>query len=744
MAKRGRKKKEAVTVGKKRRITRIIVSIILIIIAALGLFGTFGKAGILGDQLTTFTKEHLGTLGTFVTSLIVLILGIRLINKKSIQRPLIDSFFALMAIVSLLGVLDFMPWTEQAGGTLGAYVATYANMFMGVFVGAIILLAVAALSILLLVKRHRTRLDWLFRFFERSDNPTAAIKIRNIDDRPKSTTAPSVDEPEKEKKAIAITGITKKKKPPTEEELTITMPGNIMASEYIYPPLSLLSKSKGKPNVGDINANARTIEETLQNFNINVTMDEASVGPTVTRYALKPDAGVRLSKIIGLQNNLELALAASVRIEAPIHGKSLVGIEIPNKTKSMIGLGSILDEKEYTTSAKPLLFSLGKSVTGDTLFVNLAKLPHLLIAGATGSGKSVTVHNIIVSLLYRNGPEMLRFIMVDPKRVELPLYNNIPHLLTPVIKEAKKAILALKWATKEMERRYDILESQSVRDISSYHENIVEPAYRNIETSADIENNVDLPERMPYIVVVIDELADLMQAYPRELESSIVRLAQMSRAVGIHLILSTQRPSVNVITGLIKANVPARIALRVASQIDSRTIMDTMGAEKLLGAGDMLFSGGEVSKPTRVQCPYITEEEVKKVAEYVTKSNMHILTGGEIELPETMDGDRAIAHGSFEDDNEDNDPLYEDAKATVIKVGKASTSFLQRKLRVGYSRAARLIDILEERGVVGPQNGSKPRDVLTGHEDTSVNASDATDDESSASSGDHELSDEDY
>jgi len=473
---------------------------------------------------------------------------------------------------------------------------------------------------------------------------------------------------------------------------------------YTPPPISLLEKDKGKPETGDIKANANIIKRTLQNFGINVEMDEISIGPSVTRYALKPAEGVKLSKIVALNNDLALALAAHpIRIEAPIPGKSLVGVEIPNTIKTTVGLATLLSSEEYQQSEKPLLVSLGKSITGKSHFANLGKAPHMLIAGATGSGKSVAIHAIIASLLYRNSPEDLRFIMIDPKRVELTLYNKIPHLLTPVITEPKKAILALKWAAKEMSRRYDVLEKQSVRDIDSYHKNRTKDA-----------------ETMPYIVIVVDELADIMQTYPRELESAIVRLAQMSRAVGIHLVLSTQRPSVNVITGLIKANIPTRIALQVSSQIDSRTILDGGGAEKLLGAGDMLYLGGEMAKPLRLQSAYITETEVKKVVKYLADTYKDEVLG-EINLgaPQNEAGKDAIFESSMNEENiGEEDDMYEQAKETVMETGKASTSFLQRKLGVGYSRAARLMDILEQRGVIGPANGAKAREVY-GREESS-------------------------
>jgi len=475
------------------------------------------------------------------------------------------------------------------------------------------------------------------------------------------------------------------------------------------PPLELLEGDRGKSSFGDIKANANIIKRTLYNFGIAVEMGEVSIGPSVTQFTLKPAEGIKLSKIVALQNDLSLALASHpLRIEAPIPGESLVGIEMPNKSVSIVGLKNILNSPEFQESPNPLIAAIGRNVSGRAVFADLAKMPHLLIAGSTGAGKSICIHAILASLLYKNSADNLKLLMIDPKRVELTVYNGIPHLLTPVITEPKKAIMALRWAAKEMERRYEIFSQKKVRDINSYK-------------MLALKKN-DGEGEMPYIIVIIDELADIMALYPRELEASIVRLAQMSRAVGIHLIVSTQRPSVEVITGLIKANITSRIAFQVASQVDSRTILDMAGAEKLLGNGDMLFLPGNVTKPFRIQGAFVGEKEIKRVVDYLEdeyssleEPDLKSLPGDGGDLNLNFEKDKPEGRSIFRDlkeDGEDEDELYEEAREHVIKAKKASSSYLQRRLKIGYARAARLLDILEERGVVGPQDGSKPRDVL--------------------------------
>ena len=694
-------------------------SVVAILFFVGGLFlsiAPFGKAGFVGTSVYSGFEYLLGV-GYFILPTLFFLLGISFFREARRSVAGTASVGAFLFLFSMLGMVNIFSGND-AGGLLGRIISTPLVKLFDTYVATLFLIGLLAISFLVM---FNARPDFSRVLFWRKNNheETAAS---DSDGETMEQLLP-VMEPEEtvEKKPMLAEVIAKvqEKVARKEDVMAEGMPLNrVTNTTYIPPPLSILEGDRGKPGVGDIKANANIIKRTLGQYGITVEMDEVSIGPSVTRYALKPAEGVKLSRIVGLQSELSYALAAyPIRIEAPIPGMSLVGIEVPNSTKTVVGLKTLFSSEEYQQSPKPLLLALGRGVSGKLYFADLAKMPHVLIAGATGSGKSVTIHAIVNSLLYRNSPESMRFIMIDPKRVELTLYNKIPHLLTPVITDAKKAILALKWAGKEMDRRYNILESESVRDIASYHKNILEPALKKSQSKkskTETEEDPTLPEKMPYIVVIIDELADIMQAYPRELESSIVRLAQMSRAVGIHLILSTQRPSVNVITGLIKANVPARVALQVASQIDSRTILDASGAEKLLGAGDMLYISGEMSKPTRIQSAFMSETEVKAVVKYLANLSTEKLPD-EINLSQgSISTDRDAVFSSSFDENEtgDDDDLYEDARLIVIEAGKASTSYLQRRLKVGYARAARLIDMLEERGIIGAGDGAKPRTVL--------------------------------
>ncbi|MDD5146846.1 MAG: DNA translocase FtsK, partial [Candidatus Pacebacteria bacterium] len=475
---------------------------------------------------------------------------------------------------------------------------------------------------------------------------------------------------------------------------------------YKRPPLELFDTTEEKPSSGDINYSSQVIKKTLQTFGLEVEMSEVNIGPTVTQYTLKPAEGVKLAKITALNNDLALALAAHpIRIEAPIPGRSLVGIEMPNKVRVPVKLGTLFSSPDYQKAPYPLSLAVGKDVMGKSIFVDLGAMPHLLVAGATGSGKSICLNSIIVSLICRNSPKLLRLILIDPKRVEFPIYSNLPHLLAPVIVNSQKATNALNWLIGEMERRFEVLQGAGVRDIMAYNKAVVEGKTK--KEDKDI---------MPFIVLIIDELADLMMAKGREVEAAIVRLSQLARAVGIHLIVATQRPSVEVITGLIKANITSRVAFQVASQVDSRTILDTAGAEKLLGRGDMLYISSEFSRPKRIQGGYITAAEIKKVVSFIEKeNNFDSDFGGEEILEGNGSGDEIPGVSSLEfTDAAGDDSLYEEAKKVVIEYQKASASLLQRRLKIGYARAARLLDILEENNVVGQADGAKPREVLIG------------------------------
>ncbi len=466
--------------------------------------------------------------------------------------------------------------------------------------------------------------------------------------------------------------------------------GSQSAQEYLFPSLELLSKPRStgeQHHQKSSRDRARLLENTLHSFGVRAKVTHVQSGPTITRFEVQPEAGVKVSKIISLSDDLALNLAAPlVRIEAPIPGKAALGIEVPNKVIALVNLREVMDDSVYKNSASYLTVAMGKDITGIPVITDLAKMPHLLIAGATGAGKSVCLNSLITSILYKAGPENVRFLMIDPKVVELSVYNGIPHLLMPVLTDPRKAALALRNMVREMGRRYDLFARLEVRDIGSYNELCAE--------------DPEL-EKLPFIVVIIDELADLMLVSPGEVEDSIARLAQMSRAAGIHLIVATQRPSVDVLTGIIKANITSRVAFTVSSQFDSRTILDMAGAEKLLGRGDMLFYPVGSVKPFRVQGAYISEAEVKKVTDFIKEQGRVEYENGSafLETPE-------------EKEEEESDALFAEAVDLVVRTGSASISLLQRRFRIGYTRAARLIDDLERRGVVGPFEGSKPREVL--------------------------------
>lgn len=693
--------------------------------AALGifiLFALFESAGPVG-RWTAWSLTQLFGAGAWVSPLICVVYIFVLLNPREDEEVSMSKVVGtILLFISVLAGLG--QYQDKLGGWVGWLVEVPLSYLLGETLTSVIIFALFLVSVFLI---FNTGLTFKKKLPEDAEFEEDLFE-EEYEEEEELDEEPTEGEETEEQKEKALAAMAKKM-----TNLAKGKPSEIVVKNfsgtYVPPSLGLLVKETGKAQIGDVKANANMIKRTLREFGVSVEMDAVESGPTVTRYALKPAQGVRIAKIAGLQQELQLALkASSIRIE-PIPGKSLVGVEVPNQSRATVRLSSMLMTPEYTDSPHPLIAALGKDVTGEVHFTNIARMPHGLIAGTTGSGKSVAIHNIIISLLFRNSPDQIRFILVDPKRVELTLYNKIPHLLTPVITDAKKAIRALSWAVKEMERRYDIMETEKVQNIASYHKNIYRPAKEDWEKAgANEEERANLPESLPYIVIILDELNDLMQAYPRELEAMIVRLAQMSRAVGIHLILATQRPSVNVITGTIKANIPTRVAMAVASQIDSRTILDGTGAEKLLGAGDMLYLPSDSPRPMRLQGAFVSEDEIKKVVDYLKKQDAHELDTLDFSEASQDSGGDAFFNTLAGNDDDDGDELYNDAKLAVIEAGKASTSYLQRKLRVGYSRAARLMDLLEENGVIGPQDGSRPREIILSDEDMSDEGSDEDED----------------
>ena len=626
----------------------------------------------------------------FLLPLFLILAGIAFFGLKDKNKwPVILATFLL--VLGASGIFEVLGEDVKQGGWMG-YLATWPLLkIFGKLATQIIFGALAATGAVI-----------LWQFLYRPSPKQKEIKIKTSGkERPpliKRIFGPKFKvkpvEPQIDSEAIKTSPAPEIKSSSIETHPT----ASFAKKDFHLPPVDLLESDRGVPAAGDIRVNGAIIKRTLQNFGIQVEMSEVNIGPTVTQYTLKPAEGVKLSKITTLSNDLALALAAHpIRIEAPIPGRPLVGIEVPNKTRTQVRLRNLIEHPSFQNSISNLTLALGRDVSGNAVFADLAKMPHLLVAGSTGTGKTICLNSIILSLLYQNSPEILQLILIDPKRVEFPVYNDLPHLLTPIIYDAQKSVNALKWLIGEMERRFDILSQNKSRDITSYNEKMVS---QNLEP-------------MPYIVLIIDELADLMAARGREMEAGIVRLAQMARAVGIHLIVATQRPSVEVITGLIKANITSRITFQVASQVDSRTVLDTSGAEKLLGSGDMLFISAEISKPKRIQGVFVSDKEVRKVVKYIKADEKDYKKPEELVANLSESIEKTLEDSGPSDFwGEGEDPLLGEAQRVVIEAKKASASLLQRRLRVGYARAARLIDMLEERGIVGPGEGAKPREIL--------------------------------
>lgn len=665
-------------------------AIVMMLLAFFLFLGGFGVGGPLPEGLFGGVYWALGW-AAYLSVPTLLFLGIQKFTSEDRQIPLEKLAASLAFLVFMASWLNTMFASkvagEYTGGHGGAIGETFGNVTLSAIsrIPATIMFMVLALLAFFLASgispKVLMRLGDLFK--RKEEDP----ELANL--KPKESNF-QLNEgvPVEHDRGRSTLKNTAQKLQASENHEALTVASD---PSWKFPSLDLLNQKQDKADAGDVEGNADLIKESLSNFNINVEMEGANIGPRVTQYTLRPPSGTKLTKIKALEDNLALDLAAqTIRIEAPIPGKRAVGIEVPNVKSAHVRVSSILQSDEWKGLNSPLGITIGKDISGTPIVGALDKMPHLLVAGQTGSGKSVMINTILTSLLYKNSPSDLKLILVDPKRVELKPYDDLPHLLAPVITEPEKCISALKWTVAEMERRYTALSEVHKRNIQEY-------------------NALKKEEGMPYIVVVIDELADLMMMAARDVEALVVRIAQKARAVGIHLILATQRPSVDVITGLIKANIPARVAFTVASQVDSRTIIDQIGAEKLLGQGDMLLLTADMPKPKRVQGAYITDEETSKVTDFIRTQREPKYDEEVVSQPVQLGGRGGIVAEAGSDADDD---MFRDAVQVVVDSRKASTSLLQRRLRVGYARAARLVETMEEQGIIGPADGSRPRDVL--------------------------------
>ncbi len=745
-------------------VKRNVAGVVLFTLAVLTTLGFFGLAGVVGDFLNDLVGQAIGWT-KFIFPLFLVLAGVVLFFRKETIFYVTKLVGLLIVFISITGLFHWFfdsakmraaAQSGRGGGYVGYVVAYTSIKYLGNAGSLVVILALLLLGVI--VAFEFSIVNFIGRFKKKAvsaDVDGAAAGNDEVSFGAEAERADDADEPmeeivtkdEDDSEMLAKENIGRIKfvegrdqfvSPDLLEEeddlggpfsrknlsdgnANQTVAKKARAAKWKFPPVDILEKASGVAKGGDVDLNVQLIENALRNFGIEVERGEIKTGPSVTQYSFRPAVGVKIAKILALQNDLSLALAAPIRIEAPIPGKSLIGIEVPNKSSSFVRLRSILESKDFKNRKSNLTIALGEDVSGNYIFGSLDKMPHLMVAGATGTGKSVCVNAIITMLLYQNSPDELKFIMVDPKRVELSLYNGIAHLLTPVIVENAKVVNTLKWAVSEMEKRYKLFQEAGVRDIVSFKEKLKRGEKRKLVDSETGEMSEEDYVNIPYIVIVVDELADLMGSHGKEVEGAIVRIAQMARAVGIHLIISTQRPSVEVITGLIKANITTRISFQVATQIDSRTILDMAGAEKLLGNGDSLYLSANSPKPQRIQGVFVMEKEVKEIVGYIKKENgigditkdesEEITAGKAASVAAELDN-----FNGFNDDN--NDELYEAAKKEIMQSKKASASFLQRRLRVGYARAARLLDILEEKGVVGPADGAKPREIFGLSEDT--------------------------
>ena len=695
-------------------------AVLLILLSLLLVVSWFGVGGPVLQWIDMASTKTIGYTA-YALPVLLIYLAVETFRAEDNQLPVVVKFAAVLEIVWFSGLFGLLKTSlrPDAGGFVGDILNTATLKMVDSAIAAIFYLVMAFITVLFITQTSPFTVFsklWQMIKSDRSEDDKnrsimkQAAKAQSADEDKKvslgdiklNAGVPIINT-NKEKKSL-LKRAEKPEKVSEEQALVATRDPNWQA-----PSLDLLEKNEGGADAGDTRQNAQIIHDTLSEFNIDAAMGDINVGPKVTQYTLRPPSGVKLTRITALETNIALNLAAqSLRIEAPIPGQKAVGIEVPNRKAAEVRLYSTLVSKQWTTSRDPLSFTIGKDISGQVVVGELGKMPHLLIAGQTGSGKSVMINTLLTSLLYRNSPSDMKLILVDPKQVEMAPYEDIPHLLTPVITEPEKTISALKWAVNEMERRYKLLAAEKIRNIRDYNKKLQSRAKKI--AIADENGNVQQHEdgSMPYIVIVVDEMADLMMIAKRDVEALIVRLAQKARAVGIHLVLATQRPSVDVITGLIKANVPARISFTVASQVDSMTILDQAGAEKLLGQGDMLFYTPSMSKPKRIQGAWVTDDEVNKITDHLRMQMAPQYNDEVVAQPVQLNG----KGGVIMDFSEGGDDKFKDAVRVVVERRKASTSMLQTRLGIGYQRAARIIEEMEERGIIGAANGSKPRDVL--------------------------------
>ncbi len=695
-------------------------AVLLILLSLLLVVSWFGVGGPVLQWIDMATIKTVGYTA-YTLPILLIYLAVETFRAEENRLPAAVKFAAVLEIVWFSGLFGLLKTSlrPDAGGFVGDILNTATLKMVDSAIAAIFYLVLAFITVLFItqtspftvfsklwqaIKSNSLEDDNNRSIMKQAAKPqsTEENKKVSLGDIKLNAGVPIIDTT-KEKKGL-LKRTEKPEKAAEEQALVATRDPNWQA-----PSLDLLEKNEGGADAGDTRQNAQIIHDTLSEFNIDAAMGDINVGPKVTQYTLRPPSGVKLTRITALETNIALNLAAqSLRIEAPIPGQKAVGIEVPNRKAAEVRLYSTLVSKQWTASRDPLSFTIGKDISGQVVVGELGKMPHLLIAGQTGSGKSVMINTLLTSLLYRNSPSDMKLILVDPKQVEMAPYEDIPHLLTPVITEPEKTISALKWAVNEMERRYKLLATEKIRNIKDYNKRLQSRAKKI--AIADENGNVQEHEdgSMPYIVIVVDEMADLMMIAKKDVEALIVRLAQKARAVGIHLVLATQRPSVDVITGLIKANVPARISFTVASQVDSMTILDQAGAEKLLGQGDMLFYTPSMSKPKRIQGAWVTDDEVNKITDHLRMQMAPQYNDEVVAQPVQLNGKGGVVM----DLSEGGDDKFKDAVRVVVERRKASTSMLQTRLGIGYQRAARIIEEMEERGIIGPQNGSKPRDVL--------------------------------